>query len=99
MKVGDLKKGMMLMPSINKWTERRQKFKLKYETSECGKTFLYAAVTSQKRSTSDTDIAIYMGHERSDFYIYGIKKHHFLLIDGKLSRTTGYEFRWIDAVE
>jgi len=95
LKVCDLKKGMMLTPSINRWTKQRQIFRLRNEISKCGRDFLYADIVSL-RSNNDPSIAIYMGWERSDFFIWGIKKHHFLLVDGKLARLTGYDFQYIE---
>ena len=113
MKVGELKVGMMITPAVNKWTQSKGRFRLKMRDSILaikGESsipstqetipILVAEVCARPILKSDRyfDYAIYMGFEKTNQWLHGVKKHHMLLIGNNLARITGYEFRYIDKV-
>ncbi len=97
MKVKDLKEGMILMPVLNRWTRIRMAFKVVFQTDEEENSYWSVSCDGFSRSASPNDsLAIYIGTERADFFMNGVKKHHILFVDGKVARVDGYEFRWIE---
>ena len=105
MKVGDLKVGMMLTPSINKYTKLKPVFQLRERLVSDGEKEFYKSVVDVRFSQSFRnsgesfhDYGIYMGFRRGNTYLDGVKKHHMMLVGGTLAYLTGYEFRYIEEV-
>tara|TARA_E500000331_G_C17057889_1_gene626880 strand:+ start:112 stop:441 length:330 start_codon:yes stop_codon:yes gene_type:complete len=104
MKVGDLKVGMMLTPSLNKYTNLKPVFQLREQLVSDGERDFYKCVVDVrhirgfKDKTSVYDYGIYMGYKRSNVYLDGVKKHHMILVGGTLAYLTGYEFAYIEKV-
>jgi len=101
---------MILRPAVNKWIKLRSRFKV-----EKGEMCLKASESDPEQIISITkvriiarpfgsnssyhDYGIYMGSEQSKFWLDGVKRHHFILVGGKLARINGYEFRYIESAE
>ena len=49
-----------------------------------------------RNNSSFYEYGIYMGHEYSDAYLDGVRKHHMILVGSTLARLTGYEFKYIE---
>ena len=105
MKVGDLKIGMIITPSINKYTKLKPVFHLKQRAFSDGEETYYKNVVDvshyhrfQKDRSCFYDYGIYMGYKYSNLYLDGVKKHHMLLVGETLACLTGYEFRYIEEV-
>ena len=105
MKVGDLKVGMMLTPSLNKYTKLKPVFQVSEKLVSDGEKDFYKSVVDVRFSQSFRrdresfhDYGIYMGSKRGDVYLDGVKKHHMMLVGGTLAYLTGYEFRYIEEV-
>lgn len=102
----------MITPSVNKWTQSKGRFRLKMRDailaikgssiipSRETVSVLVAEVCARPilKSEKYFDYAIYMGFEKTNQWLHGVKKHHMLLIGSNLARITGYEFRYIDKV-
>ena len=99
-----------MRPSVNKWTTTRSGFvveqrDLRNMGAQHDGSKSHPFMTTRIVARPDLlygksfGIGIYMGHERSDYWLDGVKKHHLLLIDGQLTRMSGYEFRYIEAID
>ena len=108
LKVRELEKGMMIRPSVNKWTQTRSGFvveqrNLKRMCTDHDESYAFMTARIIARPEllygKTFSIGIYMGYENSDYWLDGVKKHHLLLIGGQLTRMSGYEFRYIEAVD
>ncbi len=105
MKVGDLKVGMMLTPSVNKYTKLKPVFQLSEKIVSDGEKDFYKSVVDvsftqgfRNGKKSFYDYGIYMGFKYDSVYLDGVKKHHMILVGGTLAYLTGYEFRYIEEV-
>ena len=109
MKVADLKVGMMLIPKVNRWTQKRSFFiesqttLRRYYKDRTGEfdSFLGIACRVTPRPYSHHSgckhrFGVYMGSEKSEFEFDGVKTHHFILLGSTLTRITGYDFRYIE---
>tara|TARA_Y100000816_G_C25971607_1_gene507040 strand:+ start:337 stop:663 length:327 start_codon:yes stop_codon:yes gene_type:complete len=107
LKVGELKVGMMITPIVNRWTKERMSFNIKecYMTRENPKTGKEEAQIATVCDIASglrpgiPKVGIYMGREKSEFWINGVKTHHNVLIGNTLAKISGYEFRWIESAE
>lgn len=110
MKVGELQIGMMVRPSVNKWTRTRSGFVVEQRDlrkmwdgpdGDKPDRFMTARIVARPDLLygKSFDIGVYMGYERSDYWLDGAKKHHMLLIGGQLTRMSGYEFRYVEAID
>ena len=103
---------MMVRPSVNKWIKIRGRFKVEagemilknsdpslHESVDIRRVRIVARPFPSVSSSCYHDFGIYMGHEQSKFWFDGVKRHHFILVGGKLARINGYEFRYIEEVE
>lgn len=103
MKVSELVEGMIVRPSVNKYTKRRMHFDVKrvdlQEEKDClSKSATVVYCNAGKKSIED-DIAIYIGTEKSNSWIDGVKTHHYLLVKGETAIISGYEVRYLEPVE
>ena len=106
MKVSELKKGMMLIPSVNKYTKKRPALILRSATMKKfrednpdSKTAVACRISPRFYSSPAEkrhDFCIYIGCEKSDYLFDGVRTHHMLLVGGSLARITGYEFRYLE---
>jgi len=104
MKVRELKVGMILTPSLNKYTNLKPAFQILEREMSDGKISRYqqvvdvsmSGVTHSNSKKSYYDYAIYMGYEYSDMFLDGVKKHHMMLVGETLTKVSGYEFRYIE---
>ena len=107
MKVGDLEVGMMITPVRNRWTDSKMSFNLretemtlqvqKPSSKILSKKVLMCDITAHGRPGSP-EVGIYMGKEKSEYWMSGVKTHHRILVGDSLARISGYEFRWIEPV-
>lgn len=107
MKVGELEVGMMITPIRNRWTDTRMSFNLRetdmtLQDQQTGgrilsKKVLMCDITAHGRP-GNPDVGIYMGKEKSEYWMNGVKTHHRILVGSSLARISGYEFRWIEKV-
>jgi hypothetical protein len=51
------------------------------------------SIWKTKESACDRPIMLYLGHTRENWYINGISKHHWFLIDGDLTVLNNHSFR------
>tara|TARA_R100000664_G_scaffold34235_1_gene55450 strand:+ start:3277 stop:3618 length:342 start_codon:yes stop_codon:yes gene_type:complete len=107
LKVDELKVGMMLQPSLNKWTQMYGKLRIKdrsvYKHRSGDKSGVHFSVKAAEicarpvyKNEPYYDYAIYMGSERGDEWFDGCKKYHLLLVGSTLARISGYEFRYLE---
>jgi hypothetical protein len=104
LKVKDLKVGMILTPSVNKWTKLKGLFRLsnvpmKDPATQKIVNTISAGVCARPiyKDEKYYEYAIYMGHENSSYWFCGVKKHHLLLVGDTLARITGYDMRYIES--
>ena len=98
MKVSDLSEGMIVRPIVNKYTERRMHFDVKREVAvgkNKDKSVSVVYCSASKRDNRQ-DVAIYVGSEKSDQWVQGVKTHHYLLVGGETAIISGYEVRYIE---
>jgi hypothetical protein len=98
LKVADLAEGMIVRPIVNKYTQRRMHFDVKREVAvgENKDKSVSVVYCSASRRDSKQDIAIYVGSERSDLWVQGVKTHHYLLVGGETAIISGYEVRYLE---
>lgn len=98
MKVSDLSEGMIVRPIVNKYTDRRMHFDVKREVAVGANKDKNVSVVycSASKRDSKQDIAIYIGSEKSDLWVQGVKTHHYLLVGGETAIISGYEVRYIE---
>ena len=103
MKVSELEVGMIITPSVNKYTKMKAKLRIKDRSVHYPggkkKTVRGAEVCARAFHAHENyyDYAIYMGFERGSAWLDGVKKHHLLLVGSTLSYISGYEFRYMEA--
>ena len=98
MKVADLAEGMIVRPIVNKYTKRRMHFDVKrgVAVGENKDKSVNVVYCSASRRDSRQDVAIYVGSEKSDQWVQGVKTHHYLLVAGETAIISGYEVRYIE---
>ena len=98
MKVAELREGMIVRPIVNKYTKRRMHFDVKREVAvgENKDESVSVVYCSASKRDSSQDIAIYVGTERSDQWVQGVKTHHYLLVGGETAIISGYEVRYLE---
>ncbi len=108
MKVGDLKVGMMVRPIVNKWTSRRMFLKVRNVSVYANpadddpvSTGLMCdiACVAPAQDFESPNVGIYMGFENSSYWMAGVKKHHQILVGNTLASLSGYDVRYLEAVE
>ena len=98
MKVAELKEGMMVRPIVNKYTDRRMTFDIKRDVAvgEAKEKSVSVVYCSAAKRDKVADVAIYVGTERSNEWVLGVKTHHYLLVGGETAIISGYEVRYIE---
>ena len=98
MKVADLEEGMIVRPIVNKYTKRRMNFDVRREViiGEEEDKSVTTVYCNASRKDNRQDVAIYVGTERSSYWVQGVKTHHYLLVEGETAIMSGYEIRYIE---
>ena len=101
MKVADLEEGMIVRPIVNKYTKRRMNFDVKREVAvgEKKEKSISVVYCNASKRDSGQDVAIYVGSEKSNHWVQGVKTHHYLLVKGETAIISGYEVRYIEPAE
>ena len=102
MKVLDTRSGMIISPCENKYTKKAGYFDISVEKVKNIFSEAVLDINVARISWGDPDtlsparkLGIYIGKEKSDYWIDNCRKHHIVLVDGLVCKLSGYEFRYI----